>query len=324
MSIYKTAIIGCGRIGSEFGDFSHAGAYSIHPQTRLVAVCDMDSGKLAEAQKKWAVPSSYHDYRDMFKKEHIDIISICTPPSTHQKIFDYAMQFPIKAIYCEKPISDKVTNGAKMVARSKKNKKLLVINHQRRFDPFYRELKAKIARREIGRIQQVNCYYTRGIYNTGTHVIDLFCFLFGQPEWVFAVKSENASPFKKDPNLDGMIKFKNGPIANMKACDDTHHLILEIDIIGTKGRIRLGSESECFKIVSAKNLLKRKQLTKIKKTIFKSKYGSPSLTNGVAHIVRCIEGKEKPLSSGSDALSALKVIEAMIASAKKKQTKYIF
>ena len=324
MKIYKTAIIGCGRIGSEFGDFSHAGAYSIHPQTRLVAVCDMDPKKLVGAQKKWAVPSAYHDYRDMFKKEEIDIISICTPPSTHRKIFDYAARFPIKAVYCEKPISDKVTNGAKMVARSKKNKKPLIINHQRRFDPFYRELKTKIAGGEIGSIQQASCYYTRGIYNTGTHIIDLFCFLFGQPEWVFAVKSDNASPFKKDPNLDGMIKFKKGPVVNMKACDDSHHLILEIDIVGTKGRIRLGGEPEYFKIASIKNLLKKKQLIKIKKTIFKSRYGPPSLTHGVAHIVRCIEGKEKPVSSGSDALSALKVIEAMIASAKDKQIKYIF
>ncbi|MDD5450223.1 MAG: Gfo/Idh/MocA family oxidoreductase [Candidatus Omnitrophica bacterium] len=322
MKIYRAAIIGCGRIGSEFDGeinrniaLTHAGAYSLNQRTNLIAGCDSRREKLKAFQKKWEVNSIYPDYRTMLEKERIDILSVCTPPKTHWPIIRYASNFPLKAIYCEKPISDNFRDARKILRLCRTKKILLTINHQRRFDPFHRELKQKITEGFAGRVQQVNCYYTRGIFNTGTHILDLFYFLFGRPEWTMAVYSRNRSNFKNDPNLDVVIKFKNGPLAALRACDDSCYLIFEIDILGTDARIRLGAGFEYLKAVSGNNLLHRKHLVSVRKPPFKFKYGTISLTNGVEHIINCLEGKEKPLSSGEDAVSALETLESMCASA---------
>ena len=49
MTIYKVAVVGCGRIASEFeGDdtrghpSTHIGAYSYLESTEIVAICDID------------------------------------------------------------------------------------------------------------------------------------------------------------------------------------------------------------------------------------------------------------------------------------------
>jgi len=323
MKKYKAAIIGCGRIGSEFDKkpvrkiaFSHAGAYSICPRTALVTACDLRRSKREEFKKKWGVDTVYSDYKKMLKNEGIDILSVCTPANTHSAIVRYAARFSLKAIYCEKPISDNLKDAERTVKLCKDKGILLMVNHQRRFSPFYRELKSKISSGHFGRIQHVNCYYTRGIYNTGIHIIDLFIFLFGRVQWVQAYHSSNKSPFKNDPNLDGVIMFKNGLQAAINACDDAHYLILEIDILAAKARIRLGTDIGYFKLLKGRNLLGKKELVRAKSSHFKSKYGMISLSHGVEHIIDCLEKKQKPLSPGSQAAYALEVIEKLCYSAK--------
>ena len=326
MKKYRSAIIGCGRIGSEFDikkpvktAFSHAGSYSIFPGTSLVAVSDLEKSKLDSAKKKWAVDSAYLDYKEMLKNEHIDILSVCTPPETHEPIIKYVSTFPLKAILCEKPISNNTKDAQNIIRICKEKKILLMVNHQRRFAPFFKELREKMLSEKFGKVQQVNCYYTRGIFNTGSHIIDLFSFLFGFPEWLTASYSQSNSPFKYDPNLDASIKFKNGPLASMRACDDSCYLILEMDILTSKARIRLGKEFEYFEVSTGKNLLKRHELMKTKIPPFQHAYGPVSLTYGIGHIINCLEHKEKPVSSGEDAFCSLKIIEAMLSSANSEE-----
>jgi len=323
MKKYRAAIIGCGKIGSEFDKkplkknaSSHAGAYSICSRTTLIAACDSSKSKREKFKKSWGMDRVYGDYRKMLKKERIDILSICTPPETHSAIMQYASRFPLKAIYCEKPIADSVKAAERIVELCRKKEILLTVNHQRRFGPFYRELKKKISGGNFGKIQHVNCYYTRGIYNTGIHIIDLFIFLFGEIEWVQAYLSSNKSSFKGDVNLDGIIKFKSGLQATMNVCDDAYYLILEIDIVAAKARIRLGADTDYFKAVKSSNLLGKKELIRLKRPPFKAQYGKISLTCGVEHIIDCLEKKARPLSPGSQASYALGVIEKMCYSAK--------
>lgn len=327
--MYKAAIIGCGRIASSFDKalpkekaFSHAGAYFLNPKTKLICASDIDRSKLVAFKNKWHVNALYTDYKKMLNKEKIDILSVATAPESHWPVIKYATKFPLKAIYCEKPIADSVQNAQKIITACKKSGILLIVNHQRRFGPFYRELKKKLSGGTLGKTQQVNCYYTRGIANTCTHMIDLFIYLFGEPKSVAASYSINKSPFKNDPNLDANIKFKNGLLLSLKACDDNKYLILETDILADKARIRFGETFEYFKAVPGKNLLKRKELLRTDKQQFKSeyfRYGMVSLAYAVEHIVNCLEQKEQPVSTGEDAIKTLKAIKTMLQSAAKRR-----
>lgn len=330
MKKYQTAIIGCGNIASLFDkEFkrqvasTHAGAYNMHPRTDLVAACDVDVKRLKDFSKKWGVTRIYTDYNAMLRNEKIDILSVCTPPKTHCPIVLDAVKSKVRAIYCEKPIAVNVPDAQKMIKACQSKKILLMINHQRRFSPFWQEVRSKIAHGFLGDIQQVNCFYTRGVYNTGTHILDLFTFLFGPAAWTMSVSSMNTSPIPNDPNLDGMVLFKSGLSVSMKACNDSNYLIFEIDILGSKGRLRVGRQVEYFEAMGSKNLLGRKELVGPQKYPFKSDDNSFSLDLAVEHIINCLEGKDDPISCGSHALESLKIIRAMITSSQKEKPVHI-
>lgn len=331
MKKFKAAVIGCGNIGSGFDEkipttqaFSHAGAYTLSKYTDLVAASDPDERKMKVFGKKWGMQAIYADYIEMLNNESVDIVSVATPAETHHKIIRDICTYPIKAIYCEKPISNSIEDAEKIIKLCAKNKIQLTVNHQRRFGLFYQELERKLSAQTLGSIQHVNCNYTRGIFNTGTHLIDLFLYIFGDIESVDAEFSRAKSPFKTDPNLDATLRFKSGFALTMKACDDLSYLVLDVDILTTKARICLSKTIHCQQAIPAKNKLKRKELMPPRRPLFKysyPKYGMVPLNHGVDHIAKSLRLNKESASSGKTALQTLKTIQAMLDSANQKKTK---
>ncbi|MEK6858022.1 MAG: Gfo/Idh/MocA family oxidoreductase, partial [Nanoarchaeota archaeon] len=82
--VYKSAVIGCGRIGCEFNDspnpkygiMTHSQAYSLNKRTKLIALVDVDEKKVKKYSQKYDV-KDYLDWRVMLEKENPDILSIC-------------------------------------------------------------------------------------------------------------------------------------------------------------------------------------------------------------------------------------------------------
>lgn len=322
---YRAGLIGCGRIGSEF-DYNapansvntHAGAYTKHPGTELVAVCDVDMEKLSKCAEFWNVKKTYADYSEMLGSEQIDILSLCTKPNLRLPVIKEAVESGVKAIYSEKPIADSVENAKKIIGICRKKGVELFINHQRRFNPFFRELKLQIEKGTMGRIQHANVYYSRGIANTGSHIFDLMNYLFGRPDHVLAQKSRNPSNNPSDPNLDGTVVYRNGVAVALQACDDREFLIFEIEILGTAWRLKIGRELEYFRAVAQKHLLgsKTRILEKVEKGFIKNKSPAVSMLDGVSHVVRVLEGREQNLSSGEDGKRSLELITAFLQSAR--------
>ena len=322
---YRVGIVGCGRIGSEFDDdprrkivSSHAGAYSAVSQTDLVAASDMNKGKLQKCGIKWGIKSLYEDYEKMLEKEKLDILSICTWSSTHLEILRKAAEYGVKAIFCEKPIATNLKDADEMIRICKKNNVILMIDHQRRFDEFHQSVKKFISDGKMGKIQQVVFYYTAGIANTGSHMFDLLRFLFGEVDWVYAVYSENKSPNPEDPNIDGILKFKNGTLCSVHACDMKHFLIFEADIIGTKGMMRIthsGFDLEFYEIGESKLFSGYSEIFKSESPINKN-VRRKFMINAVRHLVDCLEKNKEPISSGFDGRKSLELICAFHESAR--------
>lgn len=325
MEIYKAAVIGCGRIGSEFDEdpkrkyvATHAGAYANNKRTKLVSVCDLDGSKLSKCKDRWQVPSVYKDYKSMLENEKIDVLSICTPPSTHWQILKESVKYPLKAIFCEKPISTNLDEAEQMVELCKKNHIILQIDHQRRFDSLHLDLRDIIRKKKFGEVQQVNFYYTAGINNTGSHMFDLFRFFFGDAESIEAYFSKNMSGKPDDPNLDGFLRFKNGLLITFQSCDVSKYLIFELNCLLEGARIVLkdsGFGVDFYKVTENQFFSGRKELHK-EKTPLRVKYKRNFMVNGVTHLAECIQCKKESISSGVDGLRVLELIESAILSAR--------
>lgn len=321
--VYKAAVIGCGRIGCGFDDdplrkviSTHATAYSKNPKTSLYALCDLDTTKLEKYGKKYSITNLFVDVDELLEKVKPDVISICTHQDTHEEITLKAARSGVKGIFCEKPIANTVSGAKNMIEACKKNNVVLIIDHQRRFDPLFTNVKKMIHDGHLGTIRHSVFYYTAGIFNTGTHIIDLMRYFFGDVVWVTG-RHSSAEYSSTDPNIDGTLSFKNGAFGNIYALNVKDCLIFEQDILGSKGRLRIlhsGFETEYYGISDSRYFNGYKEYEKTELP-FEIPQERQYMVNGVNHMLDCIEKKTEPISSGTDGLRSLEIILALIESA---------
>jgi predicted dehydrogenase len=322
----RAGVIGCGRIGSEFdvdptrlSISSHAGAYYKLLETNLVSLCDIDSRKLERCGRRWGVSALYQDVEEMLTNEALDIVSICTPSSTHLQMVQETAKYGVRAIFCEKPMANFTGECAEMIQLCRDRDILLQVDHQRRFDPTHQEIRKFLQTGGLGKIQQATFYYTAGINNTGSHMFDLLRFFFGDASWVMAVLGQgpSRSPLSKDPNYNGVIQFQSGLFCSIQACDDQSFRIFELNCLGTEGRMNLthnGWELEFFGVAPS-HLFQG----------YKALYPGPSpiktdrprefLLDGVRHLVDCLNTGRRSLCSGEDGQASVALVQAFSLSA---------
>jgi predicted dehydrogenase len=311
---YRSAIIGCGKIGSDnaldprIKDIStHAGAYVDCLHTDLVAICDINSDKLERCGKIWNVPNCYQDYQKMLIEIQPDIVSICTPDKTHYSIILHMLKTSqVKAIFAEKPLTIYLEEALEIVNFAEKKEILIAVNYSRRYSPIIINLKKALKGGSLGKIMKINGYYTKGTIHNGTHWFDLACFLVGD-----IVKVQGYDILKEtepDPTYDVLIEFDNGANGYLHACDTTKFSIFEMDIIGTAGRIIL---KEFGHILEIYNVSDSPYNTGFKSLIFKdtqSNVMNNLLLYAVEDIVQCLQQRGKiPVCSGKDGVASLKI-----------------
>jgi predicted dehydrogenase len=314
--VYTTAVIGCGRVGSLFDSdskrkniSSHCGAYNKHNKTKLVSVCDIDINKATLAKNKWKVNSSYTDYKKMLQNEEIDILSICTNPDTHLEIIDNVVNYGIKAIFCEKPLALNLNEAKDIISLCEKYNVLLAVNHFRRWDKFFQELKININNNKFGNIQFINYYYTRGIANTGSHLFDILRLLFGEIQSVRSYSSIN--DIENDHTISSNLIFENGIKCNLIGLDGRNYRIFDLEIFGANAKVVIDT-SKNVKLYKSDQSLRSSEFNEL----YESKYcnslhlNDDVFLNSLNDIILCIESDSNPKCNGYDGFKSLELIIA--------------
>lgn len=241
----RAAIIGCGRIGCDCGDpalgssrlGSHAAAYRAVERTDLAAFCDTDDVHLARAGERYAGVRLYCDHRELLDHERPDIVSICTPAETHAEILrDVLEAGTTSAVLLEKPVGTSLDAARRVLDAAARSRVVVAVNYSRRFLPVYQRLVADVRAGAFGRIQHVAGLYGRGIYNNGTHLLDLLRWLFGDPSDVTVTGVVTSGA---DPTLDVRVAWNGGCSAWLRGMDGGAYNVVELDLVGTTGRARL-------------------------------------------------------------------------------------
>jgi predicted dehydrogenase len=121
----QIALIGAGGMGNADADT----AITV-PGVKLVAVCDLYDGRIANAKKKWGADLySTKDYKEILERKDIDAVIIATPDHWHKDISVAAMNKG-KSVYCEKPMVHDITEGAAVIAAQKANKVIFQVGSQ--------------------------------------------------------------------------------------------------------------------------------------------------------------------------------------------------
>jgi predicted dehydrogenase len=153
--------IGCGRHGR--GVMSGIMRYA---DTRIVAVCDLDSVRLAEAkqlaesatERFHGAPHSgvktYEDYRELLGNKEIDAVMIATPDHQHARLAIDAA-WAGKDMYLEKPTSLTISEGRLMSNAMNATGRILQIGSQQRSSEQFRKACEFVRSGRIGQLKTI-------------------------------------------------------------------------------------------------------------------------------------------------------------------------
>ena len=154
--------IGNGRI-SRVHDLPGVWKYD---DARIVAVCDVDSNRLADAKRlvngyysgKTGKPYDgvvgYADYRELLASKDVDAVLISTPDHWHALIAIAAVKAG-KDVYLQKPASLTITEGRALADAVKGSGRIFQIGSQQRSSPQFRYAAELVRNGRIGKLQTV-------------------------------------------------------------------------------------------------------------------------------------------------------------------------
>jgi predicted dehydrogenase len=312
---YTAALIGCGKIGSEFADdplmrgdvFSHAEAYSVCPETDLVAIVDTDSARRDRCGERWGISARFDAVGSMMDAARPQIVSVATPTPTHFSIVSELLESENRplAILCEKPLATSLDEAQRVVTRARERGVLLVVMHMRRYATNMRNLRRFLRGGGIGELRNVSGWLTKGTVHNGTHWFDLLRYLVGEVRWVHGINT-HCEP-GDDPTLDVAMGLENGMLATMRSAQHANFTICEMDIMGTKGRAQIVDSSYRVDISTATPSPRYSGYVELMPLSVDMGDRKDVMLHAVQDIVHCLTTGDAPQSSGEDGVEALRI-----------------
>jgi len=252
--IYRAAIIGLGFIGGgdqvsgdRLGqqvtslDGNHFEALSRNPRIQLVAGSSRDLGRRERFEQRSGA-KAYDDWKQMLATERFDIVSVASFAPSHAELVEACAEQGVRVIFCEKPIATQLVDAERMIQACESAGSLLVINHNRRFHPHFRELSRRIAAGELGDLTGAWLTWPSGrLGNVGTHFIDAALMLTGRKvvsvsaTLDLAGRPDCRGPEFHDPGGWAVLRMDNGVMIHVHAPDYANSPA-EVLLHGTLGR----------------------------------------------------------------------------------------
>lgn len=252
----RFGLVGAGRIGRIHG--SNVAARS---DAKLVAIADADGAAASSMAAQTGARAV--SVEEAISGADIDAVLICAPTDMHADLIEQAARAG-KAVFCEKPVdlsSERIKTCLAVVEQAGTP---LMIGFNRRFDPNFATLKARLAAGVAGAIEIVTIisrdpspppvsYIARsgGLFrDMMIHDFDMARFLLGEePISVMAVGTSVVDPsIGEAGDVDTaavILETKSGKIAQISnSRRATYGYDQRVEVHGSKGMLRAGNIHE--------------------------------------------------------------------------------
>jgi UDP-N-acetyl-2-amino-2-deoxyglucuronate dehydrogenase len=220
----------------------------------IVAVCDSSEKAVKDFSRRHNIPKAYTEISQMFEKENLDFIDICTPPSTHYPICSSAIDHGLHVIV-EKPIAITVEDTLKLRDQSKrKNVKVCPI-HNTRFRDNVSKAVQMVNEGRVGRIRKVtSVVHSPGpypdwfwneeenggiLYESAIHLIDLQTVLCGEHQKVIGLYRNFDEGLNLTTDVSALVEYKSGALGTIDVSAFSPSIYAHFDIFGTGTNINL-------------------------------------------------------------------------------------
>lgn len=255
----RVAIVGYGLIATDkyipiFQRLKH--------RARIVGLCDLDEDVLRKAAAKFGVSNAYKDFSEMLSEQRPDLVIICTPPRTHAGLAVKAMQEGAHVLV-EKPMATSTADCDSMVDASIQYGKKLGVMHNQIFNPAVEQARHIVSADRFGRFLGMRILLVTAVDymtskqdhwahklpggvvgETGPHAVYLSLAFLKNVRDV-QVRYEKLLPeypwsIGEDIRID--LIADNG-MSSITLAYGSIQTTAEVDIIGTKGLLKLDLQS---------------------------------------------------------------------------------
>ncbi|BEL04424.1 Gfo/Idh/MocA family oxidoreductase [Actinoplanes sichuanensis] len=228
--MYRAAIVGTGGIAA-----AHAQALTDHDRARLTAVVDLDENRARTFAGSWNVPTVAPGLTTLLETGDVDLVHVCTPPSTHAPLALQCLRAGVNVIV-EKPPTLSLAELDTLAEASRASGAHLATVFQHRFGAGAARLRAMAAAGDLGRPLLATCetlwyrdaaYFEvpwRGKWETegggptmghGIHQFDLLLSVLGPWERVTAVAARRDRHVDTEDVSMALVTFADGTIASV-------------------------------------------------------------------------------------------------------------
>ena len=144
-----------GIIGTGVGIRTHLkGFRNFQDNAEVYAIVGSNLDRSKQFADEYNIPIACADYKELCDIEDLDLVCITTPNKFHKEMLKYAIS-KNKNIICEKPMVDTAREAEEINEIVKDYDKILIIDHQLRFNPYILEIKKLINNGTLGKIYNV-------------------------------------------------------------------------------------------------------------------------------------------------------------------------
>ncbi|QQG48518.1 MAG: Gfo/Idh/MocA family oxidoreductase [archaeon] len=277
----------------------------------LGAICDLDQARADHFAKTFRVPA-YTSVDEMFKKEKLDAVTICTPASTHFAIASKALQAGLNT-FVEKPMTTTAQDGEKLIDLAKSAKRTVTVGFIERFNPPITELKKTISGEKLGELILLEFHREnrRGenigdvgiVKDASVHDIDTACWLFGEdPKTVYARVGVLYAPLEHEDFATVLLGFSGQKTAFLVTNWITPNRVRTLTAVFSGG------------VIDVDFVTQKTEIHEGTSTTVPTRPFQEPLMLEMKEFVAALSEKRQPLVTPQDGLKTTRIAEAVLAS----------
>jgi predicted dehydrogenase len=340
---YRAGIIGAGGIagmgilgmhdaedlGKKKFRASHAGGFHETEGIELVAVADVDEGRLSRFGEAWDIPGDrrYVGHEAMLAAEDLDVVSVATPSYLHHEHVIDAAESSANPdlIWCEKPIASSVTDAEEMVETCDRTGTELLVNHSFRFTDKLRRLHDLIHEEDIlGDVHSVVTQFRMELLRNSTHLLDTLVYLLdARAESVAGYitgENEAVETLEADVDVDdsgggGYVVMDDGSFVTVDCTAPRTPSSMTLQFVGSEGKLYLNNDDgewRYWRLTDEGHV--EEPLSGIEGAWTWDDDYREAFPNAVADIVSVLDGEMANPSTGEEATRSLEIIVAFYVS----------
>ena len=322
---------GIGAIGAGFimRDV-HLAAYA-EAGFNVVAIASRTPDHARAAAAQYGIDRVHDDWRDLLADQSVEIVDIAFPPDQQLEIVREAVKHTdhLKGILAQKPLATNLGDAREIVRLCEDAGVTLAVNQNMRYDQSMRALKTLLNRGYLGEpvVAQITMHarphwqdfikgYDRvAILNMSIHHLDIYRFLFGDPERILA--SVRADPRTEFPHTDGMAFYVLEYAGGLRAVsiDNCFSWIdhgIEWRVEGTEGVAKgtIGWPDYPAGSPSTLDFTTKRQPGYWFQPRWAERWFPQAFAGTMGQLLRAVETRSEPEISGRDNLRTMALVEA--------------